>query len=181
MVQFMPAHKHSLLDSELLYLHELMPPETWDQLPSYHPVSSWLGGHFSLRRGQKELNYINTEFLEGRMQWDRYKQRLLRETSTQYQNLTGHHEREDLHIFPRMCKNHPKLARGFTILDINHHTIKAQIHDIRTLIAKLRQAEAADMALAEKLAKAMADSGQWLYRHLSDEEDLVVPIMGLGY
>jgi iron-sulfur cluster repair protein YtfE (RIC family) len=78
-----------------------------------------------------------------------------------------------------MRKLEPKLARGFDVLDADHHHIEQQLYRIQTLLTALKQNEAANPALADKLAQAIEAGGGALYRHLADEEDLVIPILAL--
>lgn len=66
------------------------------------------------------------------------------------------------------------------MLDNDHQHIEQQLHQIETLLATLKQAETTpNRALAEQLAQAIETGGEWLYRHLTDEEDLVIPILAL--
>ena len=177
---FTPTHIHSKLDSDLLYLHEQMPPSKWYALPSFGSAASWLGMHHSLRRGQGELDYLNREFLNQRLEWDEYRNRVLKASELHYGHLHGHHRVEDAHYFPKFRQYEPKLARGFDVLDNDHQHIEQQLHQIETLLATLKQAETTpNHALAEQLAQAIETGGEWLYRHLTDEEDLVIPILAL--
>lgn len=176
---FKPTHIHSKLDGSWLYLHEQMPPQKWAALPSFGTAATWLGMHHSLRRGQGELDYLSREYQQGRLRWPDYRSRLLHAAELHYGHLHGHHRLEDTHHFPQMRKLEPKLARGFDVLDADHHHIEQQLYHIQTLLAALKQSEAANPALADKLAQAIEAGGGALYRHLADEEDLVIPILAL--
>lgn len=90
-MNFTPTHIHSKLDSDLLYLHEQMPPSKWYALPSFGSAASWLGMHHSLRRGQGELDYLNREFLNQRLEWEEYRNRVLKASELHYGHLHGHH------------------------------------------------------------------------------------------
>ena len=176
---FKPTHIHSKLDGSWLYLHEQMPPQKWAALPSFGAAATWLGMHHSLRRGQGELDYLSREYQQGRLLWPDYRSRLLHTAELHYGHLHGHHRLEDTHHFPQMRKLEPKLARGFDVLDADHHHIEQQLYRIQTLLAALKQSEAANPTLADKLAQAIEEGGGALYRHLADEEDLVIPILAL--
>ncbi len=54
-----------------------------------------------------------------------------------------------------MRKLEPKLAQGFDVLDADHHHIEQQLYRIQTLLAALKQSEAANPTLADKLAQAI--------------------------
>lgn len=163
---FKPTHIHSKLDGSWLYLHEQMPPQKWAALPSFGAAATW-------------LDYLSREYQQGRLRWPDYRSRLLHAAELHYGHLHGHHRLEDTHHFPQMRKLEPKLARGFDVLDADHHHIEQQLYRIQTLLAALQQNEAANPALADKLAQAIEAGGGALYRHLADEEDLVIPILAL--
>ncbi|MCP2041557.1 iron-sulfur cluster repair protein YtfE (RIC family) [Neisseria sp. HSC-16F19] len=178
---FQPSHVDSKLHSDWLYLHADMPPAKWGTLPSFGTAATWLGMHHSLRRGQSELEHLNREFLNQHLEWGNYRQQLLAIAEPHYGHLHGHHSLEDRHYFPRLRLREPRLQAGFDLLDSDHTTIERQLHGIRALLVRLQQAGAdtADFALAEQLHHAVAENGQWLYRHLMDEEDLVIPMLAL--
>ena len=50
---------------------------------------------------------------------------------------------------------------------------------IQDLLLQLQRANTATPALAEQLQAAMHTNGELLYRHLADEEDLVIPVLAL--
>lgn len=176
---FKPTHVDSKLQSDWLYLHEQMPPEKWYHLPSFCTASTWLGMHQSLRRGQGEIEHLNQEYQNGAIEWQDYRHQLLHSASTHYGHLHGHHSVEDHHYFPKLRRREPKLDKGFDVLDSDHHQIEQQLKQIETLFEQLRQQQNNDPKLAEQLYQTIKTSGEWLYRHLTDEEDLVIPILAI--
>lgn len=89
--------------------------------------------------------------------------------------LHGHHRIEDLHYFPVLAKREPAIARGFEILDRDHHALAESLNTLaETLNALLAEAPLSDGA--QKIERIMAFRAQ-LERHLEDEEDLVVPVI----
>lgn len=179
---FQPSHADSKLQSDWLYLHEHMPPAKWAALPSFCTASTWLGMHQSLRRGQGELERINREYLNQSLDWDVFRQDFLAVADGHYSHLHGHHGLEDRHYFPRFRRHEPRLQDGFDLLDSDHATIEQQLQGIHALLRQLQSPQAAaapDPALAERMQHAIEENGQWLYRHLMDEEDLVIPILAL--
>ncbi|WP_373747458.1 hemerythrin domain-containing protein [Neisseria dentiae] len=176
---FKPTHTDSKLQSGWLYLHEQMPPAKWYALPSFGSAASWLGMHHSLRRGQGELDHLNREYQNHRLEWSDYRTRLLAAAELHYGHLHGHHRVEDAHYFPKFRRLEPKLAQGFDVLDSDHAHISRLLHETEALLSQLKNRPEADPALAEKLAASVAEGGEWLYRHLADEEDLVIPVLAL--
>ncbi len=177
---FKPTHIHSKLQSDWLYLHEQMPPEKWYHLPSFCTASTWLGMHQSLRRGQGEIEQLNQDYQNGVLEWSDYRYQLLGYARSHYGHLHGHHGIEDHHYFPKLRRREPKLDKGFDVLDSDHHQIEQQLQHIEALLAQLNNQEVNDPKLAEQLYLAIKTSGEWLYRHLTDEEDLVIPILALS-
>ncbi|MDO5058757.1 MAG: hemerythrin domain-containing protein [Neisseria sp.] len=179
MTIYTPTHKQSLLNPEWLYLHAEVPPAKWPLLPSFGNAASWLGMHHSLRKGQGELDYLGRRLQEGKLDWEAYRPRLLKAAELHYGHLDGHHRNEDESTFPRMRRDYPRLIEGFDLLENDHQHIDQQLHLIGKLLTELKHADKPDPALAERLAKEIALGGEQLYRHLADEEDLVIPILAL--
>lgn len=101
----------------------------------------------------------------------RYAQMLLTQ-------LHGHHQIEDLHYFPQLAALEPRLARGFEILDHDHHALDGHLHRLADVTNRLLRAEPIrqrDRAAA--LHEALGAFDGFLDRHLVDEEDLIVPII----
>lgn len=178
---FAPSHPDSRLAADWLFLHAQVPPAKWPALPSFGAAASWLGMHASLRKGQGELEQLSRDYLAQRLDWRDYRQRLLQVAALHYSHLHGHHRNEDVHAFPRLRQLQPRLARGFELLDADHGHIEQQIRRIQDLLADLRQRpdNAPDAALAARLDDALRDGSRWLYLHLMDEEDLVIPVLAL--
>ena len=176
---FTPTHAASKLKPEWLYLHAHMPPEKWASLPSFGGAASWLGMYHSLRKGQNELDYLNRQFLNQHLDADAYRQRLLQAAYLHYGHLDGHHHLEDDADFPRLRTLEPKLNKGFDLLERDHVHVAEQMSTIQNLLTQLQHVGHATPALAEQLQTAMHANGELLYRHLADEEDLVIPILAL--
>lgn len=176
-----PTHTDSKLDPAWLYLHAQMPPDKWYQLPSFCTASTWLSMHTSLRRGQVQLEKISQDFLSQSISWQEYRHQLLSTAHGHYGHLHGHHSLEDSHYFPKFRAREPKLAHGFDVLDNDHHHIEGRLHAIKALLDTLRQSDdKPDADLANRLHDSLIDGGVWLYRHLADEEDLVIPVLAIA-
>jgi hypothetical protein len=97
--------------------------------------------------------------------------------------LHGHHQVEDFEYFPALRLADPRLARGFDALERDHGLLRE--HSV-TALSALEQllAAAAENDLdgsarhaADRYTAASDGFGTRLARHLSDEEDLVVPVL----
>ena len=92
--------------------------------------------------------------------------------------LHGHHQIEDLHYFPRLSRLEPRLERGFDILDRDHHALDGHLaHLADTTNALIRAEPILRRERADALQEVLFGFGVFLDRHLTDEEDLVVPIL----
>jgi predicted glycoside hydrolase/deacetylase ChbG (UPF0249 family) len=98
-------------------------------------------------------------------------------------HLDGHHRIEDHHYFPAFRSAEPRLASGFEALVADHHALQRDIDAALASLAALTAAAdaQADGAAAVRAAEQFVRDSAGLYaklvRHLSDEEDLVVPLM----
>ncbi|XID76066.1 hemerythrin domain-containing protein [Alkanindiges sp. WGS2144] len=104
----------------------------------------------------------------------------MRQLSSHIDHLHGHHSIEDGQYFPRFVKNYPMLAAGFAILDHDHQVLNAALHDLQQSCRALYRSALEDRQLADTLHQQLSQVGVLLSRHLSDEEDLVIPILGLS-
>ena len=89
------------------------------------------------------------------------------------QQLHGHHQIEDMHYFPKLVGYEARLARGFEILDRDHHAMDGLLQ---------RFADSANGVLDDKIEAGafhteVAGFEGFLLRHLEDEEDLIVPVL----
>ena len=93
--------------------------------------------------------------------------------------LDGHHHIEDHHYFPVFRAAEGTLARGFDLLDADHHVIHEAIErNAESANALLRAlGRAGERAASERHAEETDRMIRLLVRHLDDEEDLIVPLI----
>ncbi|MDJ0278636.1 hemerythrin domain-containing protein [Sphingomonas sp. 2R-10] len=136
----------------------------------------WLHVHRSLRSEGAAMEAIIADLREGRLDPQRFPQRFVPALNQFLGHLDGHHRIEDGVYFPRFRALDPRMARGFDLLEADHHAIhdalEATVGSARGLLASLTDARA-----AETHAAAAATLTRLLLRHLADEEDLVIPAM----
>ena len=99
-------------------------------------------------------------------------------------DLHGHHQVEDFHYFPVFRRLAPQLTTGIDTLERDHGQLDkdgaAARKALRELNAALAdgQADAGNAALAaQQFVAAASRLCVRIRRHLSDEEDLVVPLL----
>lgn len=94
-------------------------------------------------------------------------------------DLHGHHHIEDDHYFPILTRLDPRLARGFDLLDADHHALAAHLDDFvgaANAVLKVWQGPGLMDATAA-FQSTLQGSARLLDRHLTDEEDLIVPVI----
>jgi iron-sulfur cluster repair protein YtfE (RIC family) len=95
--------------------------------------------------------------------------------------LNVHHQIEDQHYFPIFRAAEERLARGFDVLEADHHAIHADMAATAQTANALLQALAAKAdalrRCGDDYAAASGTLLKGLMRHLDDEEDLIVPLI----
>lgn len=170
------------LPTDLTFLLEKYPRALWRQSDGLDDMARfWLQRHNFFRELatllNKSVSALNEEQIDPASfaQWFGPRLELL------LGELEGHHNVEDMHYFPMLMAIEPRLKRGFTILDSDHH----MIHDLLESNASAgRQFAGALVAGGDALRFASdgyaKESGRLLsglMRHLDDEEDLIIPLL----
>lgn len=169
------------LPDALRVLLEDYPRDAWEADPAFSElIRFWLDRHLMFRRINAMMIDDAERALDGKLDPSAYGQRLSRLGSTFVNELHGHHMIEDSHYFPRMRTLDPRLERGFEILDRDHHAIDGHL----AAFAEAANATLGGLAqpgnVVDRIAPmrpALIDMTSFLDRHLTDEEDLVVPVL----
>jgi iron-sulfur cluster repair protein YtfE (RIC family) len=168
------------LPDALRALVEAYPRESWEAHRHFGGlVQFWLERHMMFRRLHQLLREDVEKLLDGNADPGNFAGRLSRYGSMFVGELLGHHNIEDVHYFPVLSGRESSLARGFEILDRDHHALDAHLGAF---------VERANMVIAGRDAPDLRDQagayhadvvrlGRFLDRHLLDEEDLVVPVI----
>lgn len=170
------------LPADLLRLLETYPRETWAAHDNIHGLASmWLQRHDMFRDLGGLLTGAIADYREGRKDARAFAGFFAPRLEFFLGHLNGHHQVEDQHYFPVFARAESRLKRGFDILDKDHHLIHDALErNAETANAFLRalgenedrQRFAADAYAAEN-ERLVAMLG----RHLTDEEDLIVPLI----
>ena len=145
----------------------------------------WLSRHDMFRELAAMLRAIETEFREGRLSAAEFPRQFVPRLQFMLSQLNAHHQIEDYHFFPIFRAADERLARGFDVLEGDHHAIHADMANVaETANALLRALKGTDVGDADTLrrcgddyAAASAPLLKGLIRHLDDEEDLIVPLI----
>ena len=148
-------------------------------------VVFWLDVHARLRRDCAGLEAAGDDHRAGRTS----AAQLLAIATARLRGLAaavqGHHQIEDFEYFPAFRRDEPRLATGFDRLEAEHAELARDVAEAEAALADLRAAvegtagadSAALTIAAERYAAAARRMCARLRAHLTDEEDLVVPLL----
>jgi iron-sulfur cluster repair protein YtfE (RIC family) len=168
------------LPEALRALVEQFPREVWEEHPNFGGlVQFWLERHMMFRRLQDLLREDAERLIDGSADPKNYASRLSRYGSMLVGELLGHHDIEDVHYFPVLSRAEVSLARGFEILDRDHHALDGHLDSfVGQANAVLEGVEAPGFRdQVGVLHGSVLRLGGLLDRHLVDEEELVVPVI----
>ncbi|WP_171181254.1 hemerythrin domain-containing protein [Ruegeria sp. HKCCD8929] len=158
------------------------PRDSWNGHPGFkEKTRHWLGAHQMFRRLGAIVRSDAENYLDKERDARDFAGRLSHYGGILVGNLHGHHGWEDYSYFPELSAADPRFDAGLEILEKDHETLNVVLDDFtkvanRTIkLIQLDEAQARDEAgrlhgLAETIEA-------FLDRHLSDEEELAVPII----
>jgi iron-sulfur cluster repair protein YtfE (RIC family) len=167
---------------ELCVLLARYPRERWTGHANLGEMARfWLSRHAMFRELAAMIETIAGDFRAGRLAAAEFPAALVPRLQFLLSQLDLHHQIEDLHYFPIFRAADRRLARGFDVLEQDHHAIHADMAaTAETANALLRALRGDAQTLAPAGDAYAAASGaliKGLSRHLDDEEDLIVPLI----
>ncbi|WP_428098917.1 hemerythrin domain-containing protein [Candidatus Rariloculus sp.] len=167
---------------ELRVLLNDYPRDSWRSNPS--PVAQfWLDKHDYFRHQCAALKAAGDDYREGRSDAMVFATWLAPRLQNFIAHLHGHHQVEDHHYFPAFRAAEVRLAAGFDVLASDHELLHEGIADIiatiNAFIETLRAKNSADATrhAGDRYLASSMTTFRRLLRHLSDEEDLIIPVM----
>ncbi|WP_200909556.1 MULTISPECIES: hemerythrin domain-containing protein [unclassified Sphingomonas] len=169
------------IGDDLAYLRATYPQPDWRTHANFGQLADfWLHIHASLRAEAAAVETSLAGFRDGRLDAPAFQRRFVPDLNRFLQHLNAHHQIEDSAYFPKFRALDPRMARGFDLLDADHHAIHdaldRNVAGARTLLAALGGSGAVDRAAADYAGRSRTLLTM-LDRHLADEEDLVIPAM----
>jgi hemerythrin-like domain-containing protein len=174
-----PRHPDSRLETDWLFLYNKLPPDQWFGADYAYKTSGWLKVHTNIRKRQRILVQISEAYISGEFDWSEYRSQILKRINMHVLKLHQHHGVEDDGFFPEFVSMYPKLAPAFEILGHDHEYLNELLDKLQIQNDQLARSEVEDKALAEELHKTLVAVTDLLQQHLTDEEDLVIPILVL--
>lgn len=165
------------------FLLELHPRSTWDGHDNLGELMRfWLSRHDGFREMGAGLDSLISDFREGNVSATDLAPLLVPRLQVFLGELHHHHLIEDHHYFPVFMAAERRMVRGFELLENDHEVIHARIEAVaESANALLRDLGGSDGDRVRRAADAYGhESGRLisgLMRHLSDEEDLIVPLV----
>lgn len=167
------------LPEHLRVLADLYPRDSWQGHPNFSQLTAfWLDRHLMFRQVLDKLIGDTQAHLD-RAQRGRYGAELSRYTGFFIEQLHGHHGIEDHHYFPQFVGLDRRVAGAFELLDSDHHALDGHLHalteDTNAVLRGLAEGPATDAAA--RLLARQERFRRFLDRHLSDEEEVIVPLV----
>jgi len=168
--------------ADLRLLIDRYPREVWGSHANLGAMAQfWLQRHDMFREIGDALAKATAAFREGTASAQDFRAWFPPRLQFFLQQLDAHHQVEDLHYFPVFQAAEARLAHGFDVLETDHKVIHEQIAaTVETANAFLRTAVNDPDPLRRSGERYVETSGallRLLIRHLSDEEDLIIPLI----
>jgi iron-sulfur cluster repair protein YtfE (RIC family) len=171
---------------DLRVLLARFPREQWQGHANLGEMARfWLSRHAMFRELAATIEDVTTQFRAGTMPAAEFPRQLVPRLQFLLSQLNVHHQIEDRHYFPIFRAADERLARGFDVLEGDHHAIHADMdRTAQTANALLRALSGSPAGNTDALNRCGDDYAQasgallkGLIRHLDDEEDLIVPLI----
>ena len=167
---------------DLRVLVARFPREQWEGHANLGEMARfWLSRHAMFRELAAMIREIESQFRAGMLPPAEFPRLFVPRLQFLLSQLNAHHQIEDYHYFPIFRAADARLARGFDVLESDHHAIHADMaRTAETANALLRALAGEADALrrcGEDYAGASGALLRGLIRHLDDEEDLIVPLI----
>lgn len=165
------------LPDALRTLMQAYPRASWDAHPNFgEMVRFWMERHAMFRQLTQSLRDDVEAHLDGRLAFDAYAPRLARTAGFMLQELHMHHQIEDSHYFPRLIALERKLEKGFGLLESDHEAMDGLLHGMADSANAVLNGGPESDAVGP-FSDRLRDFSRLLERHLTDEEEIVVPVI----
>lgn len=161
------------LPDAMRVLAQAYPRAEWERHANFGElVRFWMQRHMMFRELVQVLRGDVEAITDGSLHFQKYAQRLSHYGGTLLNELHMHHQVEDHHYFPQLIQLDRRLERGFELLESDHEAMDRLLHGM---------AEEANAVLNGGAVGVFHDRldgfAELLERHLTDEEEIVVPVI----
>ena len=149
------------------------PRATWPKHQNFGQlVQFWMQRHVMFRQLVDVLRDDAQTLANKDIAFEEYAPRLSHYAGTLLNELHGHHQIEDQHYFPQLVGLDARVARGFDLLERDHEAMDGLLHGMATgANAVLKGGE------VQEFLDRLEGFEHLLDRHLTDEEDIIVPVI----
>ncbi|WP_170473301.1 hemerythrin domain-containing protein [Ruegeria arenilitoris] len=170
------------MPGELQFLLDKYPRDSWESHPGFkEKTRHWLGAHQMFRRLAELVRVDAESYLEKDVPPDEYAARLSYYGNALVGNLHGHHGWEDRNYFPELAAADPRFDAGLEVLEKDHADLDLVLEEYTRMANRAIKLIHLDEAQARSEVGALHRTSEvieaFLQRHLSDEEELAVPII----
>lgn len=174
--------RDTALPAEMRLLLERYPRDSWGAHPGFaDKTRQWLSAHRSFRHMAERIRSDAEWYLDATLEQDDYADRLSRVGGRLVGHLHGHHRWEDRSYFPELSAADPRFDAGLDVLEQDHADLDAVLDQFTRNANRAIQLIHLDKDQARDEIGALHGTAEtieaFLARHLSDEEDLAVPII----
>ena len=175
-------HTREGLPPEMQTLLRDLPRDSWSDHPNFaRATRNWMGAHQGFRQLGAITQQDTEAFLDAKIEGEHYAGRLSHFGNLLVRNLHGHHTWEDRSYFPELAAADPRFVVGLEMLENDHHEMDVLLETFVHTANRVVQLARLEPKQMEEEAKPLRDVAEglnrFLDRHLTDEEDLAVPII----
>jgi len=161
------------LPDALRVLVEAYPREAWETHANFGQlVQFWMQRHMMFRQLVGILRDDAARLSDGVIAFEDYAPRLSHYAGTLLNELHGHHQIEDQHYFPQLVTLDARVERGFDLLEADHEAMDGVLHTMASSANAVLQG-----GEIGRFDDRLSRFGSLLERHLTDEEEIVVPVI----
>lgn len=170
------------MPSEMRILLNEYPRDSWEAHPGFKEKTlHWLGAHKMFRQLGQITRKETERFLDKSSAAEDFAARLSYFGNAMVRNLHGHHGWEDHSYFPELFAADSRFGAGLEILEKDHKALDVVLEKFTETANRVIKLIHLDEKQAPDEAGRLHDVTEtieaFLERHLSDEEELAVPII----
>lgn len=167
---------------EMQILLDEYPRDGWEAHPGFkEKTRHWLGAHLMFRRLAERVRLDTESYLDADIAAADYAGRLSYYGGALVGNLHGHHGWEDHSYFPELSAADARFDAGLEVLEKDHAVLDVVLDSFTGAANRAIKLTQLDEAQAREEAGNLHVTSEtievFLKRHLSDEEELAVPII----
>lgn len=181
-MKHLSIHTRDSWPDDTAFLLKELPRDGWPDHPGFvRSTQNWLGAHQGFRRLSNHVTGALEDYLDRARDPGQAAAELGWAGDILVRNLHGHHTWEDRSFFPEIRAVDPRFEAGLETLEADHGTLDETLDTLTRQANRVIKLIQLDETQARSEAGGLHDTAsrleRFLERHLTDEEDLIVPIV----